>query len=245
MTDAVVELWRVLSPGPDNLFSSPEFVRLKEALQRLYPEVGKPVFALGTALRSLGLPSGLPQDGQYLSFPPDEAARRLDLAVRAKRARRLHLAPPDLADDLPPLQFGPAALRRFSADELRAVVDAPRLARVFPPASFEAERFAECQWLVVEKDVPLDRPPEARAMPVLFTDMRQDFGRIEPHSLRFGFKLHSTITGLTPGATLRTRSFWLSLANEMASVFVFYSTEDLLSSFFRSRYLNVIHRICL
>lgn len=184
MTDAVADLWCVLSPGPDNLFSSPEFVRLKETLQRLYPEVGNPVFALGTALRSLGLPSGSPQDRQHLSFPPDEAARRLYRAVRAKRARRLHLAPLDLADDLPPLQFGPAALRRFSADELRAIVDAPRLARVFPPAPFEAERFAELQWLVVEEDVPLDRPPEARAVPVLFTDMRQDFGRIEPHKGR-------------------------------------------------------------
>ena len=172
-------------PGPDNLFSSPKFVRLKEALQRLYPEVGKPVFALGTALRSLGLPSGLPHDGQHLSLSPDEAARRLNLAFQAKRARRRHLAPLDLADDLPSLHFGSAAHRRFSADELRALVDAPRLARVFPAASFEAERFSEFQWLVVEEDVALDRVPEARAVPVLFTDMRQDFGRIEPHKGRF------------------------------------------------------------
>jgi hypothetical protein len=172
-------------PRPDNLFSSPKFVRLKEALQRFYPMVGKPVFALGTALRSLGLPSGLPHDGQHLSLSPDEAARRLDLAFQAKRARRRHLAPLDLADDLPSLHFGSAALRRFSADELRALVDAPRLARVFPAASFEAERFSEFQWLVVEEDVALDRVPEARAVPVLFTDMRQDFGRIEPHKGRF------------------------------------------------------------
>ena len=31
----------------------------------------------------------------------------------------------------------------------------------------------------------LDRPPEARALPILFTDMRQDLGRIEPHKGRF------------------------------------------------------------
>ena len=145
-------------PGPDNLFSSPEFVQLKEALQSLHSKVGKPVFALGTALRSLGLPCGLPQDQQHLSLPPDQAARRLGLAVRAKRARRWHLAPLDLADDLPGLQFGPAALRRFSADELRALVDAPRLARVFPGASFEAERFSEFQWLVVEEFVGAQEP---------------------------------------------------------------------------------------
>ena len=181
----VAELWRLPLPGPDNLFSTPEFVRLREVLQSLHPEVGKPVFALGTALRSLGLPSGLPQDRQYLSIPADEAARRLDLAVQAKQVRRSHLAPLDLADDLPSLQFGPAALRRFSADELRTLVDASRLARVYPGASFEAERFSKFQWLVVQEVVALERPPEARAVPVLFTDMRQDFGRIEPHKGRF------------------------------------------------------------
>lgn len=182
---AVAELWRLLPPGPDNLFSSPEFLRLKEALQSLHPRVGKPVFALGTALRSLGLPCGLPQDRQHLSLPPDEAVRRLDLAARTERARRWHLAPLDLADDLPSLAFGPAALRRFSAEELRALVDAPRLARVFSGAPFEAERLAEFQWLVVEEELTLERPAEARAVPVLFTDMRQDFGRIEPHKGRF------------------------------------------------------------
>ena len=105
-TRAVADLWRVPPPGPDNLFTSPEFVQLKEALQSLHSKVGKPVFALGTALRSLGLPCGLPQDRQHLSLPPDEAARRPDLAVRAKRARRWHLAPLDLADDLPGLHSG-------------------------------------------------------------------------------------------------------------------------------------------
>lgn len=64
-------------------------------------------------------------------------------------------------------------------------MDAARLARVFPAASFEAERLPEFQWLLVEEDVPLERPPEARAVPVLFTDMRQDFGRIESHKGRF------------------------------------------------------------
>lgn len=46
-------------------------------------------------------------------------------------------------------------------------------------------RFSEFQWLVVEEEVSLERPPEAHAVPVLFTDMRQDFGRIEPHKGRF------------------------------------------------------------
>jgi len=193
VTRAVAELWRVPPPGPDNLFSLPEFMQLKEVLQSLYPKVGTPLVALGTALRNLGLPCGLPQDRQHLSLPSDEAAYRLNFAVQAKRARRWHLAPLDLADDLPSLQFGPAALRRFSVDELRVLVDARRLARFFPSTSFEAGRFSEFQWLVVEEEVSLERPPEARAVPVLFADLQQDFGRIEPHKGRFPAIVEDTL----------------------------------------------------
>lgn len=185
LKSTIAELWRLRPPGPDNLFSSSEFIRLNEAVQSVHPNAGKPRFALGTALRSLGLPCGLPVDRQNLSLPADEAARRLDLALAARSARRWHLAPLDLADHLPSLRFGSAELRRFGADELRGLFNAPGLERAFPGTLFEAERFAEFQWLVVEERVTLERPPEARAMHVLFSDMRQDFGRIEPHKGRF------------------------------------------------------------
>lgn len=90
-----------------------------------------------------------------------------------------------MADDLPALRFGDTTLRRFSAEEIRGLVDEPRLRRVFPAMGFDAEAFAQFHWLLVEETLPLDRPPEARAVPILFTDMRQDFGRIEPHKGRF------------------------------------------------------------
>jgi len=182
---AIAELWRLRPPGPENLFAAPEFLLLKEALRTQYPNAGKPVFALGNALRNLGLPCELAAGRQHLSVPVDEAARRLHAALGAQTARRRHLIPLDLADDLPSLRFGPAVLRRLSAAELRTMVDTPRLERTSSSGLFEAERFAEFQWLLVEEVVSLDRPPEARAVPVLFTDMRQDFGRIEPHKGRF------------------------------------------------------------
>lgn len=178
-------LWRIPPPGPDNLFSAPAFVRLSEAARSAYPNAGRPVFALGTALRSLGLPCGLPADRQQMSLPVDEAARRLDAAFLARSARRRHLVPLDLADDLPALAFGTAKLGRYSADELLALVDGPRLERVFPGVAFEAERFSQFYWLTVEEAVALDQPPEARAVPVLFMDLGQDLGRIEPHKGRF------------------------------------------------------------
>ena len=178
-------LWRIPPPGPDNLFSAPAFVQLSEAARTAYPNAGRPVFALGTALRSLGLPCGLPAYRQQMSLPVAEAARRLEAAFLARSARRRHLVPLDLADDLPTLEFGTAKLGRYSADDLLALVDGPRLRRVFPGDAFEADRLAQFHWLMVEEEVALDQPPEARAVPVLFMNLGQDLGRIEPHKGRF------------------------------------------------------------
>jgi hypothetical protein len=120
-----------------------------------------------------------------LALPSHEAARRLDEAFRRREGRRIHLCPLDLADDLPTISFGPARIRRFSADEFLDAVDAPRLGRVFPGMTFDAERFSQFHWLVVEERVTLDAEPEARALPFLFMELRQDLGRIEPHKGRF------------------------------------------------------------
>lgn len=185
LRSAVDALWRLPPPGPENLFSAPEFRKLSAAVQATYPSAGRPVFALGTALRNLGLPCNLPADRQSLSLPPAEAARLLSEALQAGSARRRYLIPLDLADDLPTLRFGSARLTRFSTDELRLLVDAPRLRRVYPNKEFDAEALAQFHWLLVEETITLDQPPEARAVPMLFTDMRQDFGRIEPHKGRF------------------------------------------------------------
>lgn len=187
IVSAMAELWRVPAPGPENLFSAPAFVRLREVCQTEYPQVGRgggPTFALGNALHSLGLPCSLPPDAANLALPVDEAARQLDEAFRSRKGRRLHLCPFDLADDLPPIMFGPAQIRRFSAAELLDLVDATRLKRIFPEIAFDAKRLSQFHWLVVEEIVEFQADPEARAVPVLFMDMRQDLGRIEPHKGR-------------------------------------------------------------
>lgn len=187
MLHAMAELWRLAPPGPDNLLAAPAFVRLREACRVGYPNAGKkgPTFALSTALRSLGLPCELRADAAHLALPVETAAIGLDTAFRAPHARRLHLAPLDLAEEIPPLAFGPARVARFNAEELHALVDTTRLKRMFQGADFDADRFAEFHWLVVEEEVALDKEPEARAVPVLFMDMRQDLGQVEPHKGRF------------------------------------------------------------
>ena len=60
-----------------------------------------------------------------------------------------------------------------------------KLTRLYPQQDFDAERFSEFHWRVVEKTVALEREPEARAVPVLFMELSRDLGQIEPHKGRF------------------------------------------------------------
>lgn len=187
MISAMSDLWRLHPPGPDNILAHPAFERLRVTCRDGYPNAGKkgPAFALSTALRALGLPCDLPKGTAHLSLPVEEAAKGLDAAMRATHAKRIHLVPLDLAADLPAITFGPATVGRLNTDELRTLVDETRLKRFYPRQDFDAERFAEFYWLVVEETVALDQEPEARAIPMLFMDLSQDLGQIEPHKGRF------------------------------------------------------------
>ena len=187
MVTAMAELWRLRPPGPDNILAHPAFVRLREACRDGYPNAGKdgPGFALSTALRALGLPCELRKDAAHLALSVDEAAKCLDAALRATHTRRVHLAPLDLVADLPALAFGSARLGRLTTGELRSLVDERRLKRFFQRQDFDAERFSEFHWLIVDEVIPLEREPEAWAIPVLYMDLSQDLGRIEPHKGRF------------------------------------------------------------
>lgn len=187
MISAMSDLWRLRPPGPDNILAHPAFERLREACRDDYPSAGKkgPAFALSTALRALGLPCDLQKETAHLALPVEDATNALDAAMRATRAKRVHLVPLDLAADLPSIAFGPAKVGRLTADELRALVDETKLKRLYPRHDFDAERFSEFHWLAVEETVALDQEPEARAVPVLFMDLSQDLGQIEPHKGRF------------------------------------------------------------
>jgi hypothetical protein len=192
---AMADLWRLRPPGPDNLLTEPAFVRLREACRDGYSNAGKtgPAFALSTALRSLGLPCVLQKRAANLALPLADAVSRLDQALRARHSRRIHLAPLDLAEELPSFAFGPARIVKLGADELRSLIDGMRLKRTFPSMDFDADRFSEFHWLVVEELVSLDRELEARAIPVLFMNMSEDLGRIEPHKGRFPVTLEDAL----------------------------------------------------
>ncbi len=195
MLETMAELWRLRPPGPDNILAHPAFEHLREICRDGYPNAGKtgPAFALSTALRALGLPCELRGEATHLALPVEEAAKALDVALRATHARRLHLAPLDLAQHLPPLALGSAKVCRFSPDELRALVDERRLKRAHQRQDFDADRLSEFHWPVVEETVALDREPEARAVPVMFMNLSEDLGRIEPHKGRFPSALEAAL----------------------------------------------------
>jgi hypothetical protein len=185
---AVAALWKLPPPGPKNLFYAPEFVQLSAACEKLYPNatsVPKLPFALGNALRTLGLPCGLAPNDAQLAMSPDDAAFQLDAGFRQTQSTRVHLCPLDCAADLPPLSFGQNCIRRMSVTELETLVNPKRLRRTNSAWKFDAELFSEFTWLIVKEFVPLNSDPNARAVPVLFTPFDRDYGAIEPHPKLF------------------------------------------------------------
>ena len=188
LTEAIRALWRIPRPGPDNLLSDPCFIRLRDTCEILYSKPRSKDalgIALSNALRSLGLPCGLVPANAHLALPAEVATARLDAAFRRTQASRVYLSPLDLADELPELNFGPNSIRKFTAAELEALVDVPRLQRISLKWTFDAKRFSEFSWLVVQETYPLDQEPEVRALPWFFEPIRGDWGRIEPHQERF------------------------------------------------------------
>lgn len=183
MVDAMRALWKLEPPGPENFFANPAFLRLRDACGKLHPHTRALGFqsTLMTALVTLGLPCRAPRNSTGTFAQAEDAARALHQAFGSTHSKRTHLVPLDLADDLPSLRFGTAHLKSVTAAELRGLFDEQGLNRTHHAMEFQAEQFAEFQWLVVEEISELERTDGARALPDLLMDFGQDFGRIEPH----------------------------------------------------------------
>jgi hypothetical protein len=188
LIEAIAELWRLPPPGPENLLAAQAFTHLRQTCEQLYPTAGSKdalSFALHHALRAFGLPCGLPSDKQHLSLSTEDAAYRLDQAFCTTQTSRIHLCPLDCADTLPPLAFGQASVRMLTASELEALVNLPQLQRNYPSWKMDSQRLASFTWLIVEEEARLIGEPGQRAMPMLYENLDQDFGAIEPHQQRF------------------------------------------------------------
>lgn len=187
LESAIQALWRGVDTW-SRLYGEPAFVSLREACERHYPQAGGPQllnFALGVAVGSMGFRSRDMEGDAPHRDAPALAAERLDEAFRQTTARRTHLAPLDYAGDLPTMRFGNARVQRFTAAELDGLVRAHAPLRNAPKSKFDAHRFSQFSWLVVEETIALADQPGPRTLPQLFINWRTDLGRIEPHKRQF------------------------------------------------------------
>jgi hypothetical protein len=100
------------------------------------------------------------------------------------------------ATRVPELRFGPNAIRNFTAEELDDLLDPDGLSRKRPGWRFDSQRFSRFAWLVVEEIVVLPGKSSGRVLPGLFPDLRQDFGRIEPHKRHFPAPVEAALFAL-------------------------------------------------
>jgi hypothetical protein len=188
LKEAVRALWDIPAPGPSNLLSDPRFVSLRDICDGLYSKAKSKdalAFPVRRALRALGLPLGLVPANSDLAFTAEDAAARLDAAFRKTHVRRVHLCPLDWAGDLPTLKFGPNGIQKLTAAALEKLVDPSHLKRINPNWTFDAERFSEFRWMVVEETCLLNQEPGVRAGSFLLMSSGRDWGRIEPHKELF------------------------------------------------------------
>ncbi|MGY4395291.1 hypothetical protein ACVWZA_000452 [Sphingomonas sp. UYAg733] len=198
MRTVLAPLWGLQSPGPDNLYQHPAFAALKAFCEATYPSAEPGLgsaFALGDALRALGLPCSIkpPRSDRVGSL--EDAAERFVHALEAMKITQRYLSPLDWADTLPDMEFGRAFVGSLSRPDLAALFDAPRLARLFPAQPLDVSRLAQFHWLVVEEEVLLTEGFAERALPMKHL-MQKDFGEIEVHAGEHSAALTDALFGL-------------------------------------------------
>ncbi|NKJ77840.1 hypothetical protein GFL60_01050 [Rhizobium leguminosarum bv. viciae] len=184
LTRIVERVWTMSAARLTDIAKTPEFRELDHVCGGLYGK-GKCTYALGNALRSLGLPCTLPADSQFLAIAPTAAAEALHEAFVRTTVNRRYLCPLDQADDLPHITFGANRVGEFTSDELAVLMDDQRLRRHFPTYQLPVKEYAQFRWLVVEEEVAVTASPLGRALPFLTVDFSTDFGEIDPHLGRF------------------------------------------------------------
>lgn len=194
MAAAIAELWQIKSPMPDNIFEHPAFVQLKKVCSDNYEGVDTFGFdtALLHALQSLGLPCRKSEGALDKHWSAIDVANKIDEAMRATDSERVHLVPLDMAGNLPEISFGPARIKQMSPAELRDLVDINRLKYTFPRLDFDAERFSEFTWLIIQENFILDPKIGSRSLPMFYEkgtsilDLSIDnLWSISPHKRRY------------------------------------------------------------
>ncbi|AHG62875.1 hypothetical protein [Advenella mimigardefordensis] len=185
--NALTDLWNIPAPGPKNILSIPEFGALNELCAQRYSD-GKITiggkFALGRALRSLGLPCWQAPNTNCQSLDLQSVADSLVDAFSRKTVIRRHICPLDLAVNFPSVSFGNARIENFTKEGLEGLFDSRKLALWFPTLPFESEKLAQFNWLVVEEEITVHLDNGVRTFPFFPDESDIDRGDIEPHAGR-------------------------------------------------------------
>jgi hypothetical protein len=209
LREAIDALWEIRPPGLRNMFSAPEFAHLRDVCVQLYPKVCPKSnaedalvgleLALAEALKGLGLPGRPHPADRMLALPASIAATRLHAAFQQSQTERVYLCPLDKAGEIPELSFGPNRIGRVTPAELEKVIDLPRLKRISPTWDFDADRFSEFTWLIVDRVFPTAETPAERWQPGLlggFTIFDRKRMGIAPHRGRFSAAIENALFAL-------------------------------------------------
>jgi len=184
LLNALTVLWNIPPPGPKNILSIAEFTALNELCTQRYSD-GKTTmggtFALGRALRSLGLPCWQAPNTNCQSLDLQTVAGRLVEAYSRKTVIRRHICPLDLAANLPSVSFGNVRIENFTKEGLEGVFDSRKLALWYPTLPFEADKLAQFNWLVVEEKITVHLDKGMRTFPFFSDESDINRGDIEPH----------------------------------------------------------------
>jgi hypothetical protein len=184
LINVLIDLWSIPAPGPANLLTAPAFQNLGELCNLIYG-LENTSFSLYKVLRSLGLPCLQPGKIDQPEYDFTEIAKNLAIAFTRQTTHRRYICPLDLADELPPMAFGNARVKKFTSDELKSLFDTQRLNRYYPSLKIDFNQYAQFQWLIVEEEVTVVTKPEVRAVPFFGLDLSRDFGEINPYLGRF------------------------------------------------------------
>jgi hypothetical protein len=195
LTAAVAALPVDFTPSPNRDATCPEFEKLISVFSEVFPEkiaddLGSVDrhrddvrWALANGLCYTGIPNGT--GSMRSKNTAAEVATVLENAAKCATTKTIHLCPLDLADDIPPITFGPCAVRRFTGDEFDAAIQGPRLRRQFRSLRLECSAYSRFDWLVVEEEIACPDKVGKRSLPFLWFDLNKDFGSINPHSRRW------------------------------------------------------------
>lgn len=197
-SECVRALWQLRLPADANLYNAPQFISLSQVCRDLFPNLGRPIafnFALMDALRSLGLPVQRSQADRAISLDEATATMHLHENLAEPNVSRTYLCPLNLADDLPPIEFGPNEVRTFKKAELEALIDLERLRRFNPQWTFDTGRLSEFTWLVVREKFPRGDSPRTK-LGMDDWDVTADWGAIIPHKDHFPAAVEAALLAL-------------------------------------------------